>query len=53
MNDLLKKDIPYKWITKQQVTFNRLKERLIQAPVLTYPDFERPFVLYTDASGPV
>ena len=51
MNDLLKKDIPFKWTTKQQVAFDRLKERLIQAPVLAYPDFERPFVLYTDASG--
>src|ERR1043166_3480124 len=51
MNDLIKKDIPFKWTTKQQVAFDRLKERLIQAPVLAYPDFERPFVLYTDASG--
>ena len=51
LNNLLKKDILYKWITKQQVAFDRLKERLIQAPVLTYSDFERPFVLYTDASG--
>src|SRR3989337_651521 len=51
MNDLLKKDIPFKWTTKQQIAFDRLKERLIQAPMLTYPDFERPFTLYTDASG--
>ena len=24
---------------------------LIQAPVLTYPDFKQPFIIYTDASG--
>ena len=24
---------------------------LVKAPILSYPDFERPFVVYTDASG--
>ena len=24
---------------------------LIQAPVLSYPDFTKPFTIYTDASG--
>ena len=24
---------------------------LIKSPVLVYPDFEQPFILYTDASG--
>ena len=24
---------------------------LIQAPVLTYPDFNQPFIIYTDALG--
>ena len=28
-----------------------MKERLIQASVLIYPDFEKPFIIYTDASG--
>src|SRR5438034_8804466 len=51
MTSLLKKDIPFKWTQKQQTAFDNLKERLILAPILSYPDFELPFTLYTDASG--
>src|SRR2546430_16402504 len=51
MTSLLKKDIPFKWTQKQQTAFDSLKERLILAPILSYPDFELPFILYTDASG--
>ena len=36
---------------KQQTAFDSLKERLILVPILSYPDFELPFILYTDASG--
>ena len=32
------------------MAFERLKERLIKAPILQYSDFSSPFFLYTDAS---
>lgn len=48
---LLKKDAPFLWTEKQQKAFDYLKQRLMEAPILQYPDFEKPFVLYTDASG--
>ena len=48
---LLKKDEPFNWTEKQQQAFDRLKEMLVKAPILTYPDFDQPFVIYTDASG--
>src|SRR6266536_1664007 len=51
ITSLLKKDIPFKWTQKHQTAFNNLKERLTLAPILSYPDFELPFILYTDASG--
>jgi hypothetical protein len=31
--------------------FNELKRKLCEAPVLKHPDFERPFIVNTDASG--
>ena len=48
--ELLKKDIPYEWIEQRQQAFQLLKEKLISAPLLMYPDFTKPFCLYTDAS---
>ena len=39
------------WENSQQNAFDFLKQQLIMAPILTYPDFDQPFVLYTDAFG--
>ena len=50
MTELLKKDKPFQWEEKQQTAFERLKEQLIKAPILQYPDFSSPFFLYTNAS---
>ena len=51
MLNLLKKDAPYEWGNKQQIAFNRLKEMLTKAPILSYPDFGCSFIIYTDSSG--
>jgi len=51
MTLLLKKDTPFEWTTKQQNAFEQLKQKLITTPILKYPDFTRPFIVYTDASG--
>ena len=36
--------------TEQQQMFEKLKHIISTVPVLAYPDFNRPFILYTDAS---
>jgi len=54
LNDLLKKDVPYKWTDGCSVAFRGLKEALLNAPVLTLPDFSADapdFDVWCDASG--
>ena len=38
------------WESKQQEAFDTLKEALMSTPVLGYPNYEKPFILHTDAS---
>ena len=39
------------WTEEYNKAFNALKNVLISTPVLTSPDFERTFILQTDASN--
>ena len=50
LNQLLKKDQPYAWSKAQQDAFDTIKAHMTTAPILAYPDFNRRFSLYTDAS---
>ena len=38
------------WTTEAQAALDELKRRLSSAPVLAYPDWNQPFIMYIDAS---
>ncbi|XP_014496254.1 uncharacterized protein LOC106757910 [Vigna radiata var. radiata] len=50
LNELLKKDVPFKWEEKQSLSFETLKHKLIHAPILHLPDFSKAFQIECDAS---
>ena len=42
--------LPFKWDSQHQESFDRLKDALISSPILAYPNYDKPFILETDAS---
>lgn len=50
LTSLLKKDVPFIWGEAQQKAFNECKNLLTNPPILQYPNFNKEFVLTTDAS---
>lgn len=50
LNTLLKKDTRWLWSDKCEVAFQTLKQNLVSAPILAYPNMSETFVLTTDAS---
>lgn len=47
---LCKKDVPFVWDNKTQEAFDTLRMKLIQPPILSFPNFKLPFVVVSDAS---
>lgn len=50
MTDLLKKDC-FKWNELATSSFVKLKEAMVPAPMLEFPDFSKQFTVETDASN--
>ncbi|XP_025271338.1 uncharacterized protein LOC112639973 [Camponotus floridanus] len=48
---LTKKRAGWTWGTPEDAAFRQLKEALTSTPVLACPDFQKPFLLQTDASS--
>ena len=50
LNALTRKDVPFEWTPICQESFELLKASLMTELILTYPDPNHPYVLFTDAS---
>lgn len=51
LTDLLKKMDRFTWTEQAKTAFETLKRCLISAPVLTHPDFSKPYCIQSDASN--
>jgi len=45
------KPVPFEWTSERQKTFKAIKTKLAMVPVVAHPNFDKPFILYTDTSG--
>ena len=43
-------DVKFEWKETHHCAFMKLKDAIIQAPILRYPDTTKPYIVYTDAS---
>ena len=50
MTNLTKQDVSFEWTLQHQASFEMLKDALITSPILKYPDPNKPYTLFTDAS---
>ena len=50
LNKLTRTTEVFEWTEARQKAFDTLKDKLMGAPSLALPDFNKPFILYTDAS---
>ena len=51
LTQLTRHDLQFEWTDKCQKSFNHLREMLMKHPILRYPDPQKPYTLFTDASG--
>ncbi|QRW23800.1 Retrotransposable element Tf2 protein [Rhizoctonia solani] len=51
LHNLVKKDTPWKWGTREQEAFQGLKDAITNAPVLCHAEPSKPYFLETNASG--
>jgi hypothetical protein len=51
MDTIKKKKKSFKWIEEAERSFNILKEKITERPIMVLPNFEKTFQVRCDASG--
>ncbi|XP_027348787.1 uncharacterized protein LOC113860563, partial [Abrus precatorius] len=51
LNEVLKKNVGFKWGEKQEEAFKALKQKITNAPILALPNFQKCFEIECDASN--
>ena len=51
LTELSKKDVRFKWGSEQQNAYDTIRQKLIEAPILKFPDLTKQFYLTCDASS--
>lgn len=51
LNQLLQRNVPFLWTEACDKAFQTLKQALMTPPILSYPNFDKGFILSIDASG--
>lgn len=50
LTGMISKDVKFQWGLEQQQAFDRIKKVISRETLLTFPDFNKEFHIYTDAS---
>ena len=51
LEELLKEDQEYDWTKECNASFDTLKKKLVEAPILRFPNWSIKFHVHIDASG--
>jgi hypothetical protein len=46
LQDMIKKNVEFKWGSKEKFSFEKIKEKIAQASALMSPDFNKYFIFY-------
>ena len=50
ITNMLKKDVVIKWSPEEKSPFQRIKQALVEAPLLAIPDYAKYFFIFSFAS---
>ena len=51
LTEMLKNHVKFRWGPEQQDAFDSLKQKIVECPILQFPDLSKEFTLRTDASS--